>query len=130
MAGLDRADCFAAPRASGAESCGALAIHVADDRRNFFGLQMAHLLGRTKPNRPCPGWSRSGLFLSVARDGRGKISRPDPRAKNLTALSRQVLRGRTSEVRGAREQMAVALLSEELSGNMPDRRGEDVRSPL
>src|SRR6476646_6315948 len=74
MAGLDRADCFAAPRASGAKSCGAVAIHVADDRGNFFGLQMAHLLERTKADRPCPGWSRSGLFLSVARGGRGKIS--------------------------------------------------------
>ena len=77
MAGLDRADCFAVvPRASSAESCRPLAIHVADDRGNFFGLQMAHVLERTKADRRCPGWSRSRLFLSVARDGREKISRP------------------------------------------------------
>jgi predicted DCC family thiol-disulfide oxidoreductase YuxK len=44
-----------------------------------------------------------------------------PTRKNLTALSRQVLSGRTSEVRGDREQWPVALVSEELSGKMQDR---------
>src|SRR5438477_4200770 len=43
----------------------------------------------------------------------------DPPAKNLTALSRQVLSGRTSEVCGAREQWPVAPVSEELSGKRP-----------
>ena len=53
----------------------------------------------------------------------------DPPAKNLTALSRQVLSGRTSEVCGAREQWPVAPVSEELSGKRPARVGRTPPSP-
>jgi hypothetical protein len=77
MPELDCADGFAALRASGAESRGAVAIHVADDQRNFSGLQMAHLLGRTKANSTCPRWPRSSLFLPVAGNGCEKIRTPD-----------------------------------------------------
>ena len=77
MPGLDCADCFAAPGASSAEPRGAVAIHVAYDRRNFSGLQMAHLLGRAKANSTCPRWPRSSLFLPVAGNGCEKIRMPD-----------------------------------------------------
>jgi predicted DCC family thiol-disulfide oxidoreductase YuxK len=46
-----------------------------------------------------------------------------PTRKNLTALSRQVLSGAGLKCAGAREQWPVALVSEELSGKMPDRIG-------
>src|SRR5947207_13421310 len=82
MAGLDWANCLAASRAPGAESCRAVAIHVVDDRRNFSWLQMAHFLARTKADRPYPCWLRSRLFLSLAGNGRGKISAPT-RAQKL-----------------------------------------------
>src|SRR5207237_1382804 len=81
MPGLDCADCFAAPGASSAEPRGAVAIHVADDRRNFSGLQMAHLVGRTKANSTCPRWPRSSLFHSLAGNGCGKICMPDRSSK-------------------------------------------------
>jgi Membrane bound O-acyl transferase family len=95
---------------------------VADDQRNFFGLQMAHLLGRTKPDRPYPAWSRSRLFLSVARDGRGKISRP-AHAQELDGFKPSSLEWRTSEVREAGGQWPVAPVPEELSGKWPARTG-------
>src|SRR5207245_7597649 len=49
-------------------------FHVADGGGDLLWLQMAHLLTRAKTDRPCPGWSRSRLSLSLAGDGRGEIS--------------------------------------------------------
>ena len=65
---------------------------------------MAHLLERTKTDRACPLWSRSRLFLSLAGDGRGKISTParvsgaqDSRTSVGLRCSRGIVRQRVGQ---------------------------------
>ena len=126
MAGLDCADCFAAPRASSAESRGAVAIHVADDRRNFFGLQMAHLLGRTKANSSMSALVALSLISSCGREWTRKNFYARPTRQNLTALNRQVLRKPASEVRETRDPRWPVTCSQATVRQDAGQRGQDA----